>query len=82
MLYLHKLYMIWLVEVLVKSYTCRTNLENVFRAHPIICYQLSLHPLSNILVGAYVTQGGARGDEPAAQLTSNVTHMLLRIFMA
>ena len=30
--------MIWLVEVLVKSYTCRTNLENVSRAHPIISY--------------------------------------------
>ena len=30
--------MIWLVGVLVKSYTYRAHLENVSRAHTITCY--------------------------------------------
>ena len=38
MVYSHQLYMIWLVGVLVKSYTYRAHLENASRAHAIICY--------------------------------------------
>ena len=36
--YSHQLYMIWLVGVLVKSYTYRAHLENVSRAHTTTCY--------------------------------------------
>ena len=38
MAYSHQLYMIWLVGVLVKSYTYRAHLENVSRAHTYTCY--------------------------------------------
>ena len=38
MAYSHQLYMVWLVGVLVKSYTYRAHLENVSRAHTITCY--------------------------------------------